>query len=282
MIKLPRKALPGILLSLALLAGSWAMPQQAVRAQDNTSQLPAKVNAQSVISSRGSLKLSKTLADSFENSQQRVDQIDAFKLNMGAINRNNVSKDDKEFISDSITSNALELVTMEYAYNKVKDPDLKNLLDVMLVMHSKDMRTSIELANKLGIDTTADFVKASVYPETPDYDLGIRVENLKSDYLDKLTAPTSAPFDEVALEVLNSEHTSDVQSELAAERLTTNAEIKTMTKHSADVTELHLKFMDQLDAKLVQKLSNEPGTTPVQAEYQSPVIITIHEKSNEK
>lgn len=283
MFKFSRKALPGLFLILAMLLGAWTSPKVAQSPNSSSSdsedhpEIPDKIEASKVVSS-GDLQLGGYLGD-IPGVQQRVNTLSSFKPDVGAISKSNVSDLDKEFVSESVESNTLELWTIEYALNKgVKDSNLKDFLQMMLEMHSRDLKASIEIANKLGIDTTVDFTKMSVYPETPDYDLGIRTENAKMDYLDHLVEPAKVSFDEVVLDILDKEHTSDIQGEMAAERETSNPELKAFSKHAADVTELHLQLMDVLSAHISTGYDEAPEPD-YQKDYMSPYNITVRGKS---
>ena len=68
--------------------------------------------------------------------------------------------------------------------------------------HNSDLQQAV--AKEIGTDTKPDLAHASVYPETPDYDLGKRYENLVEKYLNPLMAaapgggvstPTGVPTD---------------------------------------------------------------------------------------
>lgn len=284
MFKYSRKALPGLFVILAMLLGAWTTPRVAQSPNsssndnENHSNIPDKIDASKVVSNNGDLQLSGYLGD-ISGVQDRINTINSFELNMGAISKSNVSSLDKDFVSDSLDSNTLELWTIEYALDHgVKDPNLRDFLLMMLAMHSKDLQTTIDLANKLGIDTTVDFTSSSVYPETPAYDLGVRTENLKMDYLDHLVEPAKVSFDEVTLDILDKEHVDDVQGEMAAERETSNPEMKAFTKHAADVTELHLQLMDILSAHISTGYDEAP-TPDYQKPYMSPRTITVHGSS---
>lgn len=274
MFKFPRKAIPGIFVILAMLLGAWTVPFKASKSEDteNHKNIPDSIMAQDMVSKQSNLKLNMKL-DKLSDVQQRIDEIYNFRMDFSAVSSSNVSDMDKEFVQDSITSNSLELWTMQYAVKRVKNQELRNLIEVMITMHSKDLQDAITLAGQLGVDTKADFVNASVYPETPDYDLGVRMENLKSDYLDHLVERAGVSFDEVALDILDQEHASDVQSELTAERLVKNDAMRAFTKHSADVTELHMKLLDNLHARLSDKF-DEPPSTDFQSNYQAPNMFT--------
>jgi hypothetical protein len=345
-----RKAFSVMLLVVALITGAWALPapQRALTAQtraDNDNKGCYKTAVQELVGRSADLTIKSRINDICD-FQVRLDEIPS-----------NVSEYDKDFIEDSITGNTLELQSLQIALAGATNEEWKGQIRMMISMHTADLKTAIAVAKKIGADTTPNLTHASVYPESPDYDLGMRYENLVEQYIDPLNAalpgglitptvmptdtgtampsetasamatgtampsetasamatdtampsetttamatdtampsetatamatdtpmvtetataiPTEGPtigsaFDVRSLNVLEDEHTSDVQSELAAERLTKNDEIKAFAKHSADVTELHLLFMGDLKHRMVDNYTPPPPDTD--AQYQSP------------
>ncbi len=180
----------------------------------------------------------------------------------------NVSQFDKDFISDSITSNTLELKSLQFSLSRVTNAEWKGQIQMMIAMHTYDLNMAIAVAKKIGVSTNPDLTNASVYPESPDYDLGKRTENLVDEYLNPLMNTTGVDFNTLSLDIISDEHVPDVQSELAAERLTKNSELKAFSKHSADTTELHLLLMSDLMHRLEDNYT--PPPPDFQAPYQSP------------
>lgn len=283
MLKVSRKALPGVVLILAMFLGAWTAPrasqQQQGSSQDESSHpgLPSKADAKLFVLAEGSgpAKLSGVLAKN-QDAQEKVQALLSYKMDFSKAS--NDSEFDKQFVEDSLTSNSLEIWTMVFALPRVKDANLRNLIQVMLVQHTQDQKTALQLASKFGIDTSVDFTKASVYPETPDWDLGKRTEDLRSDYMDPLVEGAKISFDDRAQSILEQEHTSDVQSELTAERTIVNPELKAFAKHSADVTELHLQLLDVVHAAMQQY--DETPSTDMMSQYMSPRDYTVNGKSN--
>lgn len=267
---------------LAMFLGAWTAPTQSQSQQggkvDESSHpnVPSKLNGNRLFSSQNSKQLSAHLAQ-FKDAQQKIDAVSSYQPDINKIT--NDSPYDKAFVEEALTSNSIELWTMEYVFHKVQDPDLKNLVQVMLVMHTEDQKQVLEIAKKFGIDTVSvDIMNASVYPETPDWDLGKRTENLREDYLDPLVENSKQSFDERALDILDQEHTSDIQSELTAERTIVNPELKAFAKNSADVTELHLQLLDVVHAYMQQY--DEPPSTDMNAQYMSPRDYVVHGQSS--
>lgn len=279
MLKISRKALPGLMLILAMLMGAWTAPRiygsgGGGEPGEKHPNVPDKVEAAKLVTGQGMLQLSGPQAD-VKGAQERVDAINSYQVDFSKVS--NDSEFDKQFVEESLTSNSLELWTLLYSYDKVKDENLKNLIGVMIKMHTTDQQTILKLAEKLGVDTSADFVNASVYPETPDWDLGMRTENLRMDYLDPLVEKSKQSFDDQALSILEQEHTGDVQSELTAERTVANPELKAFAKHAADVTELHLQLMDVVQA--VMQKYDEPPSVDFSAPYMDPHMFTVNGSS---
>ena len=404
------------LLVVALIAGAWSIPspRSAAIAQpklDATS--PCNHATTQLVGRSADLPHVKNLIQDICDFHMRMDQIPS-----------NVSEFDKDFIEDSITSNTLELQSLQIALSGATNEEWRGQIQMMIIMHTADLQQALAVAKKIGADTTPNLKHASVYPETPDYDLGKRFENLEEKYLVPLRAavpggPTSTPtgvptgvptdtvtatgiptdtatatgvptdtatatslptdtatmtmtatgtvtsvptdtatsiptdtatntptdtatttatetatstatdtatmtatetttstptdtatltlgevatgvpsdtatgaptgvptdtatatsvpttgptvgsaFDILSLDILEDEHTADVQSELAAERLTKNDEIKAFAKHSADVTELHILLMSDLKHRMVDNFT--PPPPEMQADYQSP------------
>jgi hypothetical protein len=95
----------------------------------------------------------------------------------------NVSEFDKDFVEDSITGNTLEIQSLQIALDSATDEEWRGQIQMMIAMHTSDLQQALAVAKKIGADTTPDLTHASVYPETPDYDLGKRFENLEEEYL---------------------------------------------------------------------------------------------------
>ena len=60
----------------------------------------------------------------------------------------------------------------------------------------------------------------------------------------------------------------DIQSELVAQRLVKNDELRAFAKHAADVTELHLLLMSDLKHRLMDNYT--PPEPKFQEDYQGP------------
>lgn len=277
MYKIARKTLPGIMVILAMLLGAWVSPVNVKNAASGEQgekhpNLPDKVQASNMVMEMGSLNISSYVEESAKGSQQRAEEINSYSVDFSKVSSQ--SEFDKQFVEESLTSNSLELWMLEYSYPRVKDPVLKDVIGAMIPMHVHDQDTLVKLAGIVGVSTTVDFTNASVYPQTPDWDLGKRTENLKEDYLDPLVEPAKVSFDDRAQSELESAHTSDVQSELTAEREVVNPELKAFAKHSADVTELHLQWLDASQAHL-NGYDEPPTNNDNQSSYMDPHMYFV-------
>lgn len=401
-----RKVFSISLLIIALLASAWSTLPSANKAIS----VQPKLDQDSPCARADTMLVGRSADLSIKH---RINDICDFKIRMDQI-PSNVSDFDKEFIKDSITSNTLELQLLQIALSGATNEEWRGQIQMMILMHTSDLQQAIAVAKKIGVDTTSDLTNASVYPQTPDYDLGIRTENLIEQYVDPLKAalpgggtvtPTGVPtdtgtampsetatamstetatstmtsvptdtetmtsvptdtvtmtsiptdtatmtstptdtatatstgtvtamssetmtpmpsetmtamasetmtamasetstampsdtatammtgtamatattgptvgtaFDILSLNIIEDVHTSDVQSEMAAERLVVNDELKAFAKHSADVTELHLLFMSDLKHRMVDNYT--PPPPELQADYQSPRRIDVN------
>lgn len=245
MFKFVRKALPGLFVVAALISGAWRFNPDA----PTPTAAPGNTQGAAELQSAASVKLAGDLGK-MPGIAQRIQELSSYKLNESALISGSIDEYSKDFIEDSVVSNTEELLVMKYALPRIKNGELKSLVQLMIVMHTNDLNMVMPVYEKLFGTKTVDLTHATVYPGTPDYDLGKRVENLNEKYLDKLKKSSGMSFDKRALDVLDSLHAEDVQSELAAQGQVQNTEAFLFTKHSADVTELHMMLMDHVNDTL--------------------------------
>lgn len=251
---------PIFLLVIALILGAWTVPptNKAAEAQP---VLDATASCD-----HGSTFLVGRTAD-LPHIKQRIHDLCSFRVKLDKIPKN-VSEFDKDFIEDSITENTLEIQSLQFSLDHATNAEWKGQIQMMLAMHQSDLEQSIAVAKKIGVSTKPDLTHASVYPETPDYDLGKRFENLVEEYLDPLMNTTGVDFNVLSIDIIDDEHVADVQGELVAQRLVKNNELRAFAKHAADVTELHLLVMGDLKHRLVDNYT--PPPPDFQADYQNP------------
>jgi hypothetical protein len=183
--------------------------------------------------------------------QQKIQEISSFKPNVKALSPSN-GKVEKMFIDDALTTNTEELAVMQYAVTRVQNGNLKALIQFMIDQHSEDQPVLQQLQLKLNKKNGADTTNASVFPNTGDYLLGIRTENLDAKYLNRLqSAGTGAAFDRAALDILLSLHHEDIQSEVAAVNMIKSKAMKAFAVNSTKTTQLHISLMEALEDQLV-------------------------------
>lgn len=252
MFKVSRKAVPALLVLAALIVGAWTSVGPTVGATFQTTPGPDLTQMPTVLPTQsggtGTAQLHSWLASEPE-VQRVVDQLNAYKVNPRSFNRFTASRYDRLYLQDAITGNTLELQMMQYALPKVTNPDLADLIQFMIDQHTKELNDTMAIAKRVGVKTTVDLSNAGVFPGTPLYDLGVRTEDLIHEYMDPLTSYTGTSFDQVALNMIHSFHVEDVQSELAAERLSRGGRMLSFIRHGADVTELHIKLMEAVEQR---------------------------------
>jgi hypothetical protein len=204
---------------------------------------------------------------SLPGMKDRIREMCAFKPDLSKI-PSSLQKPDRDFVEDSIVSNTVELQSLEYARDRVANDEWRGQIEMMIAMHSADLSTAFSIAQKIGLQPSLDLTKASVYPETPEYDLGKRTENMVEEYLVPLRSGQGVNFDLLSIDIIYDIHVVDVQGELAAERLVQDAELKAFARHSADVTQHHIMLMRDLRARLVDHYT--PSAPEMQAPYQGP------------
>lgn len=178
------------LLVVALILGAWTIPstKNTGVAQPNQDQTSVCDHASTELVGRSA---------ELPRIKGLIHDLCDFRVRMNQIPKN-VSEFDKDFIEDSITGNTLELQSLQYSLDRVTNEEWRGQIRMMITMHTADLNMAIAVAKKIGADTTPDLTHASVYPETPDYDLGKRFENLVEEYLDPLMSagggvPTAVP-----------------------------------------------------------------------------------------
>ena len=108
-----------------------------------------------------------------------------FRVRLNEIDED-VSRFDRFFIESAIAGNMLEIQTLEYTLERTQNEEYRALLRMMIAMHTSDLEMALDVAEKIGADTTPNLMNARVYPQTPAYDLGMRRINLVARFLDPL------------------------------------------------------------------------------------------------
>jgi len=165
-----------LLVSLLALGVGAASPAQFAAAQAGQSQTPACNQASTFLVGR--------LAELPRIRGLIRDTCD-FRVRLNEINED-VSRFDRLFIESAIAGNMLEIQTLEYTLERTENEEYRGLLQMMITMHESDLQMALDVAEKIGADTTPDLTNARVYPQTPAYDLGMRRINLVARFLDPL------------------------------------------------------------------------------------------------
>lgn len=239
MLQLSKKAVPALFLVLALVLGAWTFqsaPGGSAFAKKTPTPTQPSVGTPILQGSLGQIPL----------VQQKINQISSFEPKMSAITKGNTSKDDKQFIEDSLKTNTEELAMIQYSLTRATNSDWRDLLNMMNAMHSKDQQTLLQLQLKVNGNQSADPSNVSVNPKVPEYTLGVRTDDLNSKYMDRLQSYSGSNFDLVSLDLLMEIHGEDVQDEIASQFQVSNPQIKMMTVNAAAETQLHIDLMDAL------------------------------------
>jgi predicted outer membrane protein len=107
-----------------------------------------------------------------------------------------MSQFDRQFIEHAIAGNRLEIQALELALARAQNEEWRALIQAMIAMHMHDLEMAVAAAERLGLNTEPDLTDVRVYPETPNYDLGMRRVDLVARYLDPLMdMPGGIPTD---------------------------------------------------------------------------------------
>lgn len=166
-----------LLLVIVLSLGAWvAAPAQTTVAQSNQDQTS--------MCDRASTELVGPSVD-IPRVKGLIRDICDFRIRMNQVPKN-VSKLDRDYIRAAIISNTLEIQSLQFAIDHATNEEWKGQMRMMLDMHLSDLQMAMDLAKKIGVSTDVDLTDVKLYPETPDYDLGIRRVNLVAEFLDPL------------------------------------------------------------------------------------------------
>jgi hypothetical protein len=165
-----------LLVSLLALGIGAASPAQPAAAQDGQNQTSDCNEASTFLVGRlAELPRVRGLIRDTCDFRVRLNDIDE-----------DVSRFDRFFIESAIAGNMLEIQTLEYTLERTENEEYRGLLQLMIAMHTSDLQMALEVAEKIGADTTPDLTNARVYPQTPAYDLGMRRIDLVARFLDPL------------------------------------------------------------------------------------------------
>ncbi|HSL44638.1 MAG TPA: hypothetical protein VK897_14475 [Anaerolineales bacterium] len=167
-----------LVLVIALVLGVWT----ASPALSSAAQFAPAQNSDECRQSAD--QLTGALAE-IPQVDNRIRQICDFNVRLDQLNEN-ISESDRMFVEHAIIGNMLEIQSLEYALQRVTNPEYRGLIEVMIAMHTHDLDAALSVAERLDIDTEFDLTEVHVYPQTPEFDLGIRRVNLEAKFLDPL------------------------------------------------------------------------------------------------
>jgi hypothetical protein len=123
----------------------------------------------------------------------QVQQICDFNIRMNDLDPQ-LSDLDSQFIQHTIASNTLEIQSLQYSLERVRNEEWRGLIQMMIAMHTHDLEMALAIAEKYNLETSPDLTDVLVYPGTPNYDLGMRRADLMAQYLNPLmSAGASIP-----------------------------------------------------------------------------------------
>ncbi|HEY3475166.1 MAG TPA: hypothetical protein VGK56_11195, partial [Anaerolineales bacterium] len=177
-------------LVIALILGAWAVsPAQSAGTQFIPEERTAECRA-------GADMLVGNLA-ALPRVPNRIRNICEFNVRMTRLD-SQISQFDRQFIESAIAANLLEIQALEFTLTRTQNEEWRSLIQMMIAMHMHDLEMAMAAAESLGLNTNPDLTNVRVYPETPDYDLGMRRVDLVARFLDPLMnipggIPTETP-----------------------------------------------------------------------------------------
>ena len=182
-----RKKVNLILLLVSLLALSIgaASPAKNAVAQSNRAQDPTCDEAGTFLVGRlAELPGVPVLIQDLCDFRLRIDEIDP-----------DAARFDRRFIEQAVASNMLEIQSLQYTLERTENEEWRGLIQMMIAMHTSDLQMALEVAERIDAETNPDLTNMRVYPQTPEYNLGMRRINLVARFLDPLMSVpgTSTP-----------------------------------------------------------------------------------------
>ena len=177
-------------LVIALILGAWAVsPAQSA----GTQFIP---EARTTECRAGADVLVGNLA-ALPRVQNRIRNVCEFNVRMTRLD-SRISQFDRQFIENAIAMNRLEVQALEFTLTQTQNEEWRSLIQMMIAMHAHDLEMAVATAERLGLNTNPDLTNVRVYPETPDYDLGMRRVDLVAKFLHPLMnvqgqIPTETP-----------------------------------------------------------------------------------------
>src|SRR5215207_5020692 len=183
-----------LLLVLVLVLGAWTgLPARNAAAQSSQDENTACDHA--------SIELVGRYAE-LPRIRGLIDDICEYRVRLNSVH-SNASELDRHFVERMIAGSTVEIQSLQFALEHATNEEWRGLIITMSTMHTADLEMALRVAEKIGADTDPDLTNVRVFPETPDYDLGIRRVNLVARYLNPLMdsvgvipgTPTTVPTD---------------------------------------------------------------------------------------
>lgn len=174
-----------LLISLLALAVGAASPTRHVTAYSNQTQAAACDEAGTFLVGRlAELPGVQVLIQDLCDFRVRIDEIDP-----------DAARFDRRFIEQAIAGNMLEIQSLQFTLERTENEEWRGLIQMMIAMHTSDLQMALEVAERIDAETNPDLANMRVYPQTPEYDLGMRRINLVARFLDPLMSipGTSTP-----------------------------------------------------------------------------------------
>ena len=165
-----------LLVSLLALSVGAASPAKNAVAQSNQAQDPTCDEAGTFLVGRlAELPGVPVLIQDLCDFQVRLDEIDP-----------DAARFDRRFIEQAIAGNMIELQSLQYTLERTENEEWRGLIQMMIAMRMSDLQMALEVGERIDAETNPDLTNMRVYPQTPEYDLGMRRINLVARFLDPL------------------------------------------------------------------------------------------------
>lgn len=172
-----------LLVSLFALSIGAASPAKNAVAQSDRAQDPTCDEAGTFLVGRlAELPGIPVLIGDLCDFRLRIDEIDP-----------DVSRFDRRFIEQAIAGNTLAIQSLQYTLERTENEEWRGLIQMMIAMHTSDLQMALAVGEKIDAETNPDLTNMRVYPQTPEYNLGMRRINLVARFLDPLMSIPGTP-----------------------------------------------------------------------------------------
>ena len=165
-----------LLVSLLALSIGATSPAKNAIAQSDQAQDPTCDEAGTFLVGRlAELPGVPVLIEDLCDFSVRIDEIDP-----------DAARFDRRFIEQAIAANIIEIQSLQYTLERTENEEWRGLIQTMIAMHTSDLQMALAIAERIDAETNPDLTNMRVYPQTPEYDLGMRRINLVARFLDPL------------------------------------------------------------------------------------------------